>query len=156
MNRLMSAMTRSMFRFHVVAVLACAFVVWVPATGAQPLPEQPTESRPAPLSSSEVSDDEIESAAEVIVSMEIQRAQLEKKYGDPKNMSTAQRRKAQREIVRERQALMQKKTTEEDLDAGRLELIMVSARRDSVMHQRVKAAMEKKRAEKQNGASTTQ
>jgi hypothetical protein len=101
-----------------------------------------------------VSDDEIESAAEVIVSMEIQRAQLEKKYGDPKNMSTAQRRKAQREIVRERQALMQKKTIEEDLDAGRLELIMVSARRDSAMHKRVKAAMEKKRAEKQKGAST--
>jgi hypothetical protein len=121
---------------------------------AQPLPEQPTESKPPPLSSSEVSDAEIESAAEVIVSMEMQRAQLEKKYGEPEDMTTEQRRKAQREIMRERQILMQRKTVAEDLDAGRLELIMVSARRDSVMHERVRAAMDKKRAEKrEEGAS---
>lgn len=138
----------------VVIVLALAFCA--PVVMGQPLPEKPREGKTPPLSSSEVSDAEIESAAEIIVSMEIQQAQLEKKYGDPKNMSTAQRRKAQREIVRQRQALMQKKTVEEDLDAGRLELIMVSARRDSAMHKRVQTAMEKKRAEKQNEGTSTQ
>jgi hypothetical protein len=137
-------------------VIVLALAVCAPVAMGQPLPEEPREGKTPPLTSAEVSDAEIESAAEVIVSMEIQQAQLEKKYGEPEDMTEDQRRKAQREIVRERQALMQKKTIEEDLDAGRLELIMVSARRDSVMHQRVKAAMEKKRAEKRTEGASTQ
>ena len=146
-------MNHSLSRFC-AALLVGLLAVGAPVAMAQPLPEQPTESKPPPLSSSEVSDAEIESAAEVIVSMEMQRAQLEKKYGEPEDMTTEQRRKAQREIMRERQILMQRKTVAEDLDAGRLELIMVSARRDSVMHERVRAAMDKKRAEKrEEGAS---
>jgi len=148
-------MNRSLSRFC-AAFLACLLTVGASAVLAQPLPEQPTESKAPPLSSSEVSDAEIESAAEVIVSMERQRAQLEKKYGEPEEMTTEQRRKAQREIMRERQLLMQRKTVAEELDAGRLELIMVSARRDSVMHERVQAAMDKKRAEKRREAPSKQ
>ncbi|PSQ95597.1 MAG: hypothetical protein BRD55_10205 [Bacteroidetes bacterium SW_9_63_38] len=129
-------------------VLLCAVAVFAPAAMGQPSPEQPAESKTAPLSSAEVSDAEIESAAEIVVSMEVQRKKIGKKYGDPDDMTAEQRRKAQHEIVRERQALMQKKTVEEDMDGGRLELIMVSARRDSALHKRVQAALEKKRAEK--------
>jgi len=139
------------------AVLILLFLgLCAPVALGQPLPEQPTESKPAPLSSGEVSDAEIESAAEIIVTMEAQQAKLEKKYGEPEDMTPKQRRKAQREIVRQRQALMQKKTIEEDLDAGRLELIMVSARRDSVLHDRVQAAMKKKRSETQKEGASTQ
>lgn len=147
-------MNCTFFPRPVAIVLALA--VCAPVAAGQPLPEQPTEGKAPPLSSSEVSDVEIESVAEVIVSMEIQRAQFEKKYGSPENMSAEQRRKVQREIIRKRQLLMQKKTVKEDLDAGRLELIMLSARRDSVMHDRVEAAMKKKRAEKRKSGALKQ
>ena len=146
-------MDHSFSRLRTV-VIVLALALCTPVAMGQPLPEEPKEGKTPPLSSAEVSDAEIESAAEVIVSLEMQRAQLEKKYGEPEDMTTEQRRKAQREIMRERQILMQRKTVAEDLDAGRLELIMVSARCDSVMHERVRAAMDKKRAEKrEEGAS---
>jgi hypothetical protein len=139
-----------------VGLLAIAVTVGVPTAAAQMLPDDPVGSGPAPLSSGEVSDAEIESAAEIVVTMEVQRRQLVQKYGDPGELTRAQRRKVQREIVRERQALMQKKTLEEDLDAGRLELIMISARRDSTLHARVRSAIEKKKREKQDELTKAQ
>jgi hypothetical protein len=148
-------MDHSFSRLRTV-VIVLALALCTPVAMGQPLPKEPKEGKTPPLSSAEVSDAEIESAAEVIVSMEMQRAQLEKKYGEPEDMTTEQRRKAQREIMRERQLLMQQKTVAEDLDAGRLELIMVSARRDSVMHERVQAAMDKKRAEKRKKGASKQ
>jgi hypothetical protein len=139
-----------------VGLLAIAVTVGVPTAAAQMLPDDPVGNGPAPLSSGEVSDAEIESAAEIVVTMEVQRRQLVQKYGNPGELTRAQRRKVQREIMRERQALMQKKTLEEDLDAGRLELIMISARRDSTLHDRVRTAIEKKKREKQDELTKAQ
>jgi len=126
---------------------ALVLAVFVPTVHAQALPDQPTEAGRAPLSSSEVSDAEVESAAEIVVSLQRQEAELEKKYGETEDMTKQRRRQVQEETMRERQLLLQKKTLEEDLDAGRLELIMISAKRDSALHRRVRAAIKKKKRE---------
>ena len=110
------------------------------------LPDRPTGSGPAPLSSPEVSDEEVESAAEIIVSLQMQEAEMERKYGEPDDMTEQRLREVQQETLRERQLLLQKKTLEEDLDAGRLELIMISAKKDSTLHRRVHAALDKRKA----------
>lgn len=128
---------------------ALVLAVFVPTAHAQMLPDRPTGSGPAPLSSSEVSDAEVESAAEIIVSLQMQEAEMEQKYGEPDDMTKRQLRQVQQETMRERQLLLQKKTLEEDLDAGRLELIMISAKKDSLLHRRVRAAIENKKDEKQ-------
>ncbi len=120
-----------------------------PGAVAQPLPETVEEGR-APLSSSEVSDQEISSAAVILVALEQHRKEVQKKYGNPEGLEESKRRQVQQKVVKERQEIMQRKMVEEDLDAGRMELIMISARRDSVLNDRVHAALDKRRQNVKN------
>ena len=107
---------------------------------------------PAPLSSDDVPDEEIESAAEIVVALQMQQQQMQQemlqKYGNPQEMDSTQRRKAQREIQSKQQALMQKETNEHDLDAQRLNMIMTSAQQDSTLRERMRTAVEGLRQEK--------
>jgi len=141
-----------------VGLVALLLAVFAPIVSAQTLPDRPTGSGPAPLSSSDVSDAEVESAAEIIVSLQMQEAEMERKYGEPDDMTKQQLRQVQQETMRERQLLLQKKTLEEDLDAGRLELIMISAKKDSTLHRRMRTAMEeaKEKKRREGAGATTQ
>jgi len=141
-----------------VGLVALLLAVFAPIVSAQTLPDRPTGSGPAPLSSSDVSDAEVESAAEIIVSLQMQEAEMERKYGEPDDMTKQQLRRVQQETMRERQLLLQKKTLEEDLDAGRLELIMISAKKDSTLHRRMRTAMEeaKEKKRREGAGATTQ
>jgi hypothetical protein len=138
-----------------IGLVALLLVAYAPIASAQTLPARPTGSGPAPLSSSDVSDAEVESAAEIIVSLQRQEAEMERKYGEPDDMTEQQLRRVQQETMRERQLLLQKKTLEEDLDAGRLELIMISAKKDSTLHRRVRTAVERTKREKKQRPETT-
>ncbi len=107
---------------------------------------------PAPLSSDDVSDEEVESAAEIVVAMQMQQQKMQQemmqKYGNPQEMDSTQRREAKQEIQRKQQALMQEKTDEHGLGAQRLNMIMTSARQDSTLRERMKTAVEGLRQER--------
>jgi hypothetical protein len=108
------------------------------------------------LSSSDVSDAEIQAAAEIIVSMQVQRQEMRKKmmekYGNPQEMDSTQRRKARMEIMKKRQSLMQKKSKEVGMKPQRLGQIMKSARQDSTLRSRVRTAVKQKRQERMGGS----
>lgn len=108
------------------------------------------------LSSDDVSEQEIDAAAEIIVAMQMQRqkmrTQMREKYGNPQEMDSTQRRQARMEVMQKREALMKKKTEEEDLSTDRLGLIMKSARQDSTLRKRVRTAVQEKRQSRMGGA----
>lgn len=143
-----------MTRFRSLLYIGLAlFVVagMAPDAGAQPLPETVEEGR-APLSSSEVSDREIASTASILVALEQHRKKIKQQYGDPSNIGDEEKRQLQQKLIKERQALIQRKMVEEDLDSGRMELIIISARRDSVLNDRVHTALEQERRNVKNSA----
>jgi len=127
-------------------LLALVLVLAAPAAFAQ------TGSAPDRLASEDVPDEEIEAAAEIVVTMQMQqrrmRQEMRQQYGNPQAMDSTQRRQARREIMQEREALMQQKTEEEGLSPQRLNLIMNSARRDSTLRGRMKTAVQELRQEK--------
>lgn len=142
-----------------IGILAFALACIAPAAFAQGGPGGmggTTET----LTSDEVSDQEIDAAAEIIVAMQMQRQEMRremrKEYGNPQEMDSTQRREARSEIMQKRQALMQEKTEEEDLSAQRLGLIMKSARQDSTLRERVRTAVQKKRQERMGGPGNGQ
>ena len=103
------------------------------------------------LSSSDVSEEEVESAAEIVVAMQMQQQELRKKmmrkYGNPQKMDSTQRRQARVEMMKQRQALMKEKTNEHGLSTQRLGMIMNSARQDSTLRERMKTAVQDLRQE---------
>jgi len=127
-------------------VLALAFAA--PTTFAQSGSEA-GDNASAVLSSEDVSEKEVGAAAEVIVTMQMHRQEMQmkmrQKYGNPQEMDSTQRREARRRIMKERQTLMQEKTQEENLSAERLGLIMKSARQDSTLRKRLKTTVQEKR-----------
>lgn len=140
------------YSFLCLGLVSLLVAALAPGALAQPLPETVEEGR-SPLSSSEVSDQEVASTAAVLVALEQHRREAEQKYGDPSTMGDAEKRELQQKLMKERQAIVQRKMIEEDLDSGRMELIIVSARRDSVLNDRVHKALEKERQNVKNSTS---
>lgn len=107
------------------------------------------------ISSEDVADEEIDAAAEIIVAMQMQRqemrTQMREEYGNAQEMDSTQRRNARQELMRERQALMQRKAEEEGLSAQRLGRLMQSARRDSTLRARIRTAVQEKRQARMEG-----
>jgi hypothetical protein len=67
-------------------------------------------------------------------------------------MDSTQRRQARMQMMKQRQALMEKKTKEEDISAQRLQRIMRSTRQDSTLRKRVRSAVrETQRSQMQQG-----
>lgn len=140
----------SVLRLGFVALLLAAFA---PGVLAQTLPETVEDGR-APLTSSDVSDQEVTSAAVVLVALEQQRKKAEQKYGDPETMDAQERGRIQQKMMKKRQEIMQQKAVEEGLDPGRMGLIVVSARKDSVLNDRIHDALEAERKNVKNHQST--
>jgi hypothetical protein len=155
LHQSLKAMLERFFCTLRIGLTALALAVFAPAVYAQGGPG----GGGATLSSEDVSDQEIQSAAEIIVAMQFQRQQMRKqmmqKYGNPQEMDSTQRRKARMEIMKKRQALMQKKTKEEGLSAQRLQQIMKSARQDSTLRTRVRSAVQARRQEQMGGSPSS-
>jgi len=120
-------------------------------------PGQMTQPRsPQALSSSDVSEQQVQKAARIAMSVQMgtradrmrMRKEMQEKYGDPQQMDSTQKAKAQKEI-RRRQMEMQKKqmkilqeeAKKEGMDPQTFQQIMRSAQQDSTLQNRLQGAM---------------
>lgn len=142
-----------------VAVLALALCA--PAAVAQ-MPQQPDSSQ---LSSSDVSDEQVEKAANIAISlqmsgrqmrMEMQK-QMREKYGNPQQMDSTQKAQMQKDRQRQMQQMrkeqmkmMKQQAEEEGLEMKMFQRIMRSARQDSTLQERLRTAMKTKMKEQQS------
>ena len=111
---------------------------------------------PQVLSSSDVSQQQVQKAARIAMSVQMgtradrmkMRKEMQEKYGDPQQMDSTQKAKAQKEI-RRRQMEMQKKqmkilqeeAKKEGMDPQTFQQIMRSAQQDSTLQNRLQTAM---------------
>lgn len=135
-------------------VLALALAMLVPAAVGQ----MPQQQKGKTLSSSDVSDEEINKIAKVAVSTQMatrkdrmqMRKDMKKKYGNPQQMDSTEKKKARREI-RKKQMAMQKKTQKimkkeakkQDIKPKMVQQVLQSARQDTTLKQRLQTAMKK-------------
>ncbi len=117
----------------------------------------PQQGQAETLSSSDVSDEEVQKVATVMMSVQAatreDRMQMQKdmkqKYGNPQEMDSTQKAQARKEM-RKRQMAMQKKSMKimqkeaknEDMDPNRVQTILRSAQQDSTLGKRLKQAMQ--------------
>lgn len=130
-------------------LLAFAFVAPV-AFGQMPQPDT------TQLSSSDVSDQQVNKAAQIAVALqqsgrqmriEMQK-QMRSKYGNPQEMDSTQkaqmrkeRRSQMQQMRKEQMKMMQQKTQEVGLSPQMFQQIMRSARQDSTLRKRLRTAM---------------
>lgn len=145
--------TRSSTPFRLsVLLLALAFVV--PAAFGQ----APKTNKPKTLSSSDVSDEEINKVAKIAVKTQMatrkqrrkMRQDMKKKYGNPQQMDSTQKAKARKEIRKKQMAMrkktmkvLQKESKKEGMEAMKVQRVLQSARKDSTLQQRLRKAMKK-------------
>jgi hypothetical protein len=117
------------------------------------------------LSASDVSQEEIQTAAQIAVAVQGPmrkdrmklRRDMKKKYGNPQEMDSTQKAKAKREMrsrqmkMRKKQMrLIQKEAKKADMDPQRFQKIMRSARKDSSLQKQIQVAMKAQMKEKQS------
>lgn len=155
MNVLSRLTTPRALGLALLAVALCA-----PAAVAQ-MPQPDTTQ----LSSSDVTDEQVQKAASIAVAlqmsgrqmrMEMQK-QMREKYGNPQQMDSTQKaqmqqdRRRQMQQMRKRQMkMMQQKAQEEDLEMKMFQRIMRSARQDSTLQQRLRTAMKTQMKQRQS------
>ena len=144
-------------------------------------PQQPGQSGqvPAPgtpqtLSSSEVSEDQLQTAAQIALSVQMgmredqmqMRKEMKEKFGNPQQMDSTQKAKARKEMRRrqmemrkKQMSLMQQEAKNAGLDPRTFRQIMRSAQQDSTLRQRLQTAMKaqlKKQQPQMNQSPTPQ
>jgi hypothetical protein len=108
------------------------------------------------LSSSDVSDEEVQKVASIMMTVRTStradrmkmRKEMKQKFGNPQEMDSTQKAQARREM-RKRQMAMRKKTMKimqqeakkENMDPQRVQTILRSVRQDSTLQQRLRKAM---------------
>lgn len=137
-----------------VALFALAFAFYAPAALGQ-MPQPDTSNL---LSSSDVSEEQIQKVARIVVAirtstqsdrMKMQK-EMKEKYGNPQQMDSTQKAMARKEM-RRRQMKMRKKqmkimrqqAEEEGMEPKMFQQIMQSTRQDSTLEQRIQMAMKK-------------
>lgn len=146
-----------------VFVLALAFCATV-AVGQMPTPDSMQT-----LSSSDVSDQQVQKVARIAVATQMSvrkdrmkfRRDMKKKYGNPQEMDSTQKAKARREARKKQMAMrkkqskvMQQEAKKEGLDPMRVQSVLRSARQDSTLKKRLQTAMKaemKKQQSKMGG-----
>ena len=108
------------------------------------------------LSSSDVSDEQIQTAARVAMSVQMgmredqmqMRKEMKEKYGNPQQMDSTQKQKARKEMRRrqmemrkKQMSLMQEEAENEGMDPQTFRQIMRSAQQDSTLQRRLQEAM---------------
>lgn len=137
-----------------LGVLVLAAALCAPMAFAQ----MPQQGNAKTLSSSEVSDEQIQKVARILVTtrmstreeqMQMQK-NMKKKYGNPQEMDSTQKAQAQREMRKKQMAMrkkqqkvMQKQAKEEGMDPQMVMTITRSAQQDSTLGERIQTAMKK-------------
>lgn len=135
-----------------------AFTLLVPAAAAQ----MPQESDTTQMSSSDVSDEQVEQAANIAVDLQMSgremrqemQKEMQEKYGNPQEMDSTDKAAMQKErqqqmqqMQKEQMKMMEEKAEEEGLDVEMFQKIMQSARQDSTLQERLRTAMKSKMEE---------
>lgn len=144
-------------------ILALAFAFCAPLAFGQ----MPQPGTPEALSSSDVSDQEVQKVARIMMTVRSStradrmkmRKEMKQKYGNPQQMDSTKKAQARREM-RKRQMAMQKKTMKimqeeakkEEIDPKRVQRILQSTQQDSTLQQRLRQAM-KAQMKQQGGPS---
>jgi hypothetical protein len=134
-----------------IGLFALAFAFFAPlAFGQMPQGNQKT------LSSEDVSDEELQKAAQIAVKAQMStqkdrmkmRKDMKKKYGNPQEMDSTEKAKMRRDVRKKRMAMqkkmkkvMQKEAKKEDMDPQRVNLILQSTQQDAELKKRFKKAM---------------
>jgi len=143
-------------------LLLLAFALVAPAAfGQMPQPQNNVQT----LSSSEVSDKQLEKVARIAVAAQMstrkmqmqKRRQMQKKYGNnPQQMDSTKKAQAKREMMKHRRKVqkkrmqvMQQEAKKEGIETKMVRRVLMSTRQDSTLQQRfrqaVKAEMKKRR-----------
>ncbi len=144
-----------------IGLFALAFAFFAPlAFGQMPQGNQKT------LSSEDVSDEELQTAARIAVKAQMStqkermqmRKDMKKKYGNPQEMDSTEKAKMRRDVRKKRMSMqkkmmkvMQKEAKKEDMDPKRVNLILQSTRQDSELNKRFKKAMKSAMMEQRSG-----
>lgn len=135
-----------------IGLFALALAVSAPAALGQ-MPQQDTTKT---LSASDVSQEQIETAARIATtiqsSMRAQqmrmRKKMKQKYGNPQEMDSTQKAKARKEMRRQQMRMrkqqmkmMQQEAQKEGMSTKMFRRIMRSAQQDSVLKKKIQAAM---------------
>lgn len=120
------------------------------------------------LSASEVSQEEIQKAARIAVSVRMStrkdrmkmRRDMKQKYGNPQEMDSTEKAKARKEIRRrqmkmrkKQMRIMRKQAKKEDLSPQKFQKIMQSARQDSTLKKQLQTAMKAEMQKQMKGQS---
>lgn len=147
-------MVRSTTSFR-LSVLLLAFAFAVPAVLAQ---APRTGGQPKMLSSSDVSDQELNKVAKIAVKTQMAtrkerrklRRDMKKKYGNPQDMDSTEKVKARKEIRKKQMAMrkktmkmLQKEAKKEGMKASKVQRVLQSAQKDSTLKKRLETAMRK-------------
>lgn len=104
-------------------------------------------TRNAGPSPSDVTDDQIQSAARVMVAMQKLRDRYEKKYGNPQELDSSKVQAVRRRFRKEQQTILQQKIEEVDITEEEYRQILRRTRRDTTLRQKMRAAVLEARKE---------
>jgi len=151
-DQLISPMQLRSFKTLRTGLLVLAFALLAPMALAQ----MPQQGQNKTLSSSDVSDEEVQKVARVLITarqstrqMQMQkRREIKKKYGNPKEMDSTKKAQAKREMMQHQRKVrkkqmkaMQNEAEKENMNPKRVRRIMMSAQQDSTLQQRLRKAM---------------
>ena len=135
-----------------LGVLTLALALFAPLAFGQ-MPQGNSQNM---LSSSDVSDEQVQTVARIAVTAQMStrqermqmRKEMKKKYGNPQQMDSTQKAQARREM-RKRQMAMRKKTMQvmqkeaqnEGMDPKMVQRVLRSARQDSTLGKRLQKAI---------------
>lgn len=134
-----------------IGLLVLAFAFCAPMAFGQ-MPQGNAKT----LSSSDVSDEQVQKVARILVAtrMSTQQMQMKKrremkqKYGNPQQMDSTKKEQAKREMMKHRRKVrkkqmqtMQKQAKKEGMNPKMVRRVMTSAQQDSTLQQRLRQAM---------------
>lgn len=143
-------------------LLALAFMLYAPlAMGQMP---QPDTSQL--LSSSDVSDEQVQKVARISVAVQMStradqmklRKEMQQKYGNPEQMDSTKMAQARKEMRRrqmklqkKRMRILQKEANKEGIDPKMVQRIIQSSQQDSTLQQRIRMAAKAEMKKQQQG-----
>jgi len=154
MRRILTSISRVSFIALVAALCAPLAFAQMPQGGG-----------PQPLSSSEVSDAQIQKAATIMMDLRTEgqkmrmqlKQKMKQKYGNPQEMDSTKKAQMRKEMMQEQRKMrkqqmkmMQKKANQEGMEPQMFKRIMTSAQKDSTLKKRLTSAMKAQAKQRQS------
>jgi len=148
------------FTLRNTGLLAIALLFVVPAAFGQMQQPDTTQT----LSSSDVSDEQVRQAAEIMVALQTQgrqmqmqmRKDMKRKFGNPQDLDSTEKENMRRELKRQQRQMqqkqmkmMKKKSSEVGMPPETFRRVMRSAQQDSTLQKRLQTAMKKQAKQRQ-------